>query len=124
MVDDEVSIRSLVRGILESTGFDVMEAKDGREGLEVFQKHMDTIRLVVLDMTMPYMQGDEVFREMRNLKEDVKVILSSGYNKQEIISHFNGKGTGAFIQKPYQAQQLIDLVHTTLDPRNNKKSRT
>ena len=67
-------------------------------------------------MTMPHMNGEEAFREMRRIQEDVKVILSSGYNKQETINLFNGKGSGAFIQKPYQAQQLIDLVRSTLEP--------
>lgn len=114
VVDDEDTIRALARKILERVGFNVLTASDGREGLKVYRENKDAIHLVLLDMTMPHLGGEETFRELRSIDKDVRVILSSGYNEQEATSRFTGKGLAGFIQKPYRAQELIDLLRTIL----------
>ncbi|MCF6286140.1 MAG: response regulator, partial [Candidatus Hydrogenedentes bacterium] len=106
IVDDEETIRTLSRRGLERMGFDVLAASDGREGLDVFSNHCDEIVVVLLDLTMPHMGGEETFRELRRIKKDVCVVLSSGYNEEEIAQSFAGKGLAGFIQKPYHMGQL------------------
>ena len=106
LVDDEETIRALGKQMLERLGFSVLLAADGREGLQVFSERRDEIHCVLLDLTMPHMDGEEAFREMRRLRHDVRVILSSGYNEQEVSQRFVGKGLAGFIQKPYQLSVL------------------
>jgi len=114
IVDDEETICKTAAMILQRVGFSTLTAKDGMEGVEVFQKHQHEIVAVLLDMTMPRMGGEEAFRSLRAVKSDVKVILSSGYNEQDATNRFVGKGLAGFIQKPYMAKQLQDLVLTLL----------
>jgi signal transduction histidine kinase/CheY-like chemotaxis protein len=114
LVDDEETVRTVGKLMLEEMGFDVTLAVDGRDGVEKFREHQDEIALVLLDMTMPGMGGEETFREIRRIKPDAAVILSSGYNEQEVTSRFAGKGLAGFIQKPYQYQTLLEKVREVL----------
>lgn len=76
----------------------------------MFRTHADEITAVLLDLTMPHMSGEEVLRAIRTIRSDVRVILSSGYNEQDTISQFQGKGLAGFIQKPYQTMKLIEKL--------------
>lgn len=109
VVDDDETVRSVAKMILEEAGFGVITANDGREAVELF-KSQQNIELVLLDMTMPHMNGEDCFCELRRIDPDVKVILSSGYNEQDATNRFAGKGLAGFIQKPYPPQDLIDVV--------------
>lgn len=115
VIDDEEAVRGLARRMLEMMGFTVRTAGDDREGVEVFRNEGEQIDLVLLDMTMPHLDGSETFRELRRLRNDVKVILSSGYNEHSAISQFAGKGLVGFIQKPYSYDELKDIVRKVLD---------
>jgi|GEM_PF-536774 len=115
LVDDEETILAVSQDILERSGFRVLCAADGRSALDFFFAHRDEIRLVILDMTMPHMSGEETFRELRRLKPDVKVLLSSGYNEQEATHRFSGKGLAGFIQKPYRASELLERIRIVLE---------
>jgi len=114
LVDDEETIRSLGKEILSAFGFTVLTAEDGREALEIFQKAHNQIDLVLLDLMMPHMDGADCFRELKRIKPDIKVIMSSGYNEQEISQRFVGKGLAGFLQKPYQMQQLINMIRKVM----------
>lgn len=118
VVDDEESIRVLARKTLERAGFRVLLAEDGREGLRIYREHPDEIRLVLLDVTMPHLDGQETYRELRRIRKDVCVILSSGYNEKEATEQFAGKGLAGFIQKPYRPQELLQLIRTSLERPN------
>ncbi len=115
VVDDEEMIRDTARMILEAVGFEVALAADGREAVEIFRARSEEIRAVLLDMTMPHMGGEETFTELRRIRGDVRVILSSGYNEQEATNRFAGKGLAGFIQKPYPPQNLVELLRGILD---------
>jgi PAS domain S-box-containing protein len=115
VVDDEETVRALARRSLERHGFGVLTASDGVEGVAIFREHCDEIVAVLLDMTMPRMGGEDTFRELRRIRSEVRVILSSGYNEQEAISHFVGKGLSGFIQKPYQSRELIAKLREILE---------
>jgi PAS domain S-box-containing protein len=114
VVDDEEGVRLVASQILKMAGFSVMMADDGRAAVQIFRTHANEIKAVLLDMTMPHMSGEEVFREMQTIKPEVRVILSSGYNERETISVFQGKGPAAFIQKPYQPMKLLEKVRDIL----------
>jgi PAS domain S-box-containing protein len=114
LVDDEETVRALGKSMLERLGFRVLVAADGREALSVFRAHQTDIVCVLLDLTMPHKDGEETFRELRQLQSDVRVILSSGYNEQEVSQRFVGKGLAGFIQKPYQTQALAAKLRDIL----------
>ena len=115
LVDDEETVRAVGKRMLEQVGFCVQVASDGREAVELFEEDGDDIVCVVLDLTMPHMDGEEAFRQLRRLRPKVKVVLSSGYNEQEVINRFAGKGLAGFIQKPYQSDALWRTVKRVLD---------
>jgi two-component system, cell cycle sensor histidine kinase and response regulator CckA len=110
VVDDDEALRLLAKEILTEGGFDVILAKDGAEAVELFGVHKDIIVAVLLDMTMPRMNGEETFRELRRMQSDVRVLLSSGYNEQDATSRFAGKGLAGFLHKPYRAGVLIERM--------------
>ncbi len=115
LVDDEELVRSVGSRMLTLMGFDVITALDGVEALEIYRKRTDDITLVLLDLAMPRMGGEETFSELRRVNEDVKVILSSGYNEQDSTSKFAGKGLAGFIQKPYRLDSLRQKIREVLD---------
>jgi two-component system cell cycle sensor histidine kinase/response regulator CckA len=114
VADDEETIRTLGKLMLERLGFNVLLAADGREAVEIFEQHADEISLVVLDLTMPRMNGEEAFRALKELRPGVRVVLSSGYSESEIAARFAGKGPAGFIQKPYTLAALRVKVKQAL----------
>ena len=114
LVDDEKAVRTVGKSMLETAGFAVLMADDGREAVEVFRERRDEIVLTILDMTMPHMSGEEAFREIRRINNNARVILCSGYNEQEVTNRFAGKGLTGFVHKPYQYQALIEKVRKAL----------
>ncbi len=100
--------------MLEQLGFRVLTAADGREALAVYRAHMDEITLVLLDLTMPHMDGEETFRELRRLDPEVRVVMSSGYTEQDVTSRFAGKGLAGFLQKPYTLAELTGRLQAAL----------
>ena len=95
-------------------GFDVLSARDGAEALDLYREHADEIVCVLLDLTMPLMDGEEAFREIRRVDPEVIVILSSGYNEQDATRRFDGKGLAGFIQKPFTISSLKRKVMQVL----------
>ena len=117
VVDDEAMVRGVARRVLEHAGYRVLTAGDGREGIEVFERHARDISLVLLDLTMPRMSGDETVRELRRVKRDVRVLLSSGYNEREATGEITGPHLAGFIQKPYVAAALLNKIREVIDVR-------
>ncbi|MEW6427577.1 MAG: transporter substrate-binding domain-containing protein [Thermodesulfobacteriota bacterium] len=116
LVDDEETVRAIGREMLKELGFSVLTAADGREGLEIFKQHPE-IAVVILDLTMPHLDGEQTFRELRKLKPDIDVIMSSGYNEQEVTQKFAGKGLAGFVQKPYKLSELRRALQPLWDRR-------
>lgn len=114
VVDDEPLVLELARHMLEKMGFTVLTADNGREGLEVFRQHAGQLRCVLLDMTMPQMDGEQTYREMRRLQETVPVILMSGYNEQTATSRLAGRGLAGFVHKPYDFATLARAIRKVL----------
>ncbi len=115
VIDDEEVVLKAARAALEKQGYRVTTASDGRKGVELFAASPESFDLVLLDMTMPVMGGEEAFRMLRQIKPEVRVLGSSGYSGQEAARRF-GEGLAGFIQKPYGAPTLCRAVGTILAP--------
>ncbi len=109
LVDDEETVRDIGREMLQKLGFTVLTANEGYEAVEMF-KATPVIAVVILDLTMPRMDGEQCFLELKRLKPDVKVFMSSGYSEQEVAEKFAGKGLAGFIQKPYTLSVLKEAL--------------
>jgi CheY-like chemotaxis protein len=115
VVDDEEIVRRTAKSMLERHGYTVVVAENGEQGVELFKVLSEKVSAVLLDMTMPVMGGEEAFSRMRTIREDVRVILSSGYNEVEAVRRFTGKGLAGFIQKPYSSLALAEKVRSVLE---------
>jgi signal transduction histidine kinase/CheY-like chemotaxis protein len=113
-VDDEEIVRNVARTALERYGYKVLLAENGLEGVEMFRRVPDEISLVIMDVTMPVMSGEEALEELQKIQPYVKIILSSGYNEAEATRRFADKGLAGFIQKPYTAIELARKVKAAL----------
>jgi CheY-like chemotaxis protein len=117
VVDDEEAVRGVCTALVRRLGLQTIAAADGEEALALFKTHADTIGCVLLDLTMPRMDGINTFREMKRLRPDTPVILCSGYNEQEATQHFTGEGLAGFIQKPFGLQDLRNKLKPALTRR-------
>ncbi len=115
VVDDEESIRSMAAGILAQMGFDALLAADGMEALVLYETHKADIRLIIMDLTMPHMDGAEAFAALRARGHATPVVLSSGFNESEAVNRFKGEGLAGFLQKPYRVQSFIQAVKGALE---------
>ncbi len=114
MIDDESIVRRTAKTTLERRGYDVVLAENGAEGCDLLRALANKISLVLLDLTMPGMDGEQTLRELKLIRPDIKVLLSSGYNEVEVIQRFTGKGLSGFIQKPYTSAALVEKIRTAL----------
>ncbi|MCP4422267.1 MAG: PAS domain S-box protein [Chloroflexi bacterium] len=110
VIDDEQPVREAVTDILEAEGYEVITAVNGKKGLALYKTRIDEVSLVLLDLSMPGMNGAETFRELQQLNPNVRVILSSGYNQIEATNRFAEKGLAGFLQKPYTINALTETV--------------
>ena len=110
VVDDEELVRKMARFTLERYGYVVDVASDGREGLAAFAARPDEFAAVLLDLTMPGMTGEEVLRRIREIRQDLPVVLSSGYTESEAVKRFENLGLAGFLQKPYTATALAKRI--------------
>ena len=113
IVDDEPLVCEVGEQMLKRMGFDVFTASDGEKALEVYRDH--NITCVLLDLTMPAMDGKETFLELQKINPDVKVILCSGYNEQDVVTHFSSKGLAGFLQKPFKKAALMKKLAEVLE---------
>ena len=114
VVDDEETVRSTVARMLRPTGLESVLVSDGLEAVEVFRADPGRFVLVLLDLTMPRMDGEETFAELRRLRADVRVVLMSGYNQQEALVRFPGKVLASFLQKPFDIAELRAVLQSVL----------
>ncbi len=115
LVDDEDSVRKLASQILKKFGYTVLTAVNGKKGVEVFSLTRQRIDLVILDLIMPQMGGRDCLREILELASETKVIIASGYAANGEIAEAIQEGAKASVRKPYEAQQLLELVRKVLD---------
>ena len=115
LVDDEEEVLKVGKKFLKAMGYQVLTARDGKEAIEVHQKHKQSIDLVLLDIIMPYMKGGEVFDRLKEINPNVKVLLSSGYSIDGEATKILERGGKGFIQKPFDIKQLSQSIRVILD---------
>ena len=114
LVDDELSVRESTGNLLKELGFNVLVAENGEQGLQAFATHVNDIVAVILDLTMPRLSGGEVFEQIRRLRPQLPVLLSSGYNEENTMERFAGKGLAGFLQKPFSINDLAAKLEQCL----------
>lgn len=115
VVDDEREVRMVARSMLESGGYEVLEAADGPQGLELFRERFREIDLLLIDMTMPRMNGVELFEEARRIDPEIRAVLSSGYSESFARQDLGKHGLSAFVAKPYDRMSLLSKVSQALN---------
>jgi CheY-like chemotaxis protein len=115
VVDDEEFISFLAQRLLTDEGYRVITARDGFQAVEIYRKLRDQISLVILDFTMPVMDGADVFAELQEINPQVPVVLSSGFAEQGRLQTMLARGLRGFIPKPYTHQKLLSQVRSILD---------
>jgi len=100
--------------VLKKLGYTVLNAKNGREAVALFQEHGDTINLVILDIVMPDIGGGEVYDRLKEIRPDVKVLLSSGYSIDGQARDIMDRGCDGFIQKPFSMKALSEKLSEIL----------
>lgn len=114
LVDDEEVLRNLGRSMLESLGYEVFLASHGREAVDVFEKMPDKIDLVVLDMIMPVMGGKEALIELKRVRPDCRIIVASGFAKENDLAEMASFGISGFLRKPFRLAELSQAIARAL----------
>ncbi|MBW2523395.1 MAG: response regulator, partial [Deltaproteobacteria bacterium] len=114
LVDDEELIRSSSSRMLERLGYRVIAAADGREALELFAAHRDRISLVILDVVMPEMDGLEALERLRAEDPSIRVLVASGYGRDDRVDGLLSAGANGFIQKPFHVVRLADAIASVM----------
>jgi DNA-binding NtrC family response regulator len=116
LIDDESIIRTAVAEYLELTGYSVLVAEDGEEGLEIFQKEWPQLALVLLDVSLPKMSGTEVLAHIRELTADMAIIILSGLNETDVLAEMGKFQPFTFMKKPFRLDQLIVAIKDVIRP--------
>lgn len=106
VVDDEKNVLRIAVAMVKMCGFNVISAHDGADAVSTFREHAEEIDVVMMDLTMPNMDGVAAMHKLRLIKPDVKIILTSGFNEQEFNERINGQVPSGFIRKPYSVKEV------------------
>ncbi len=115
LVDDEEEIINVGKNFLEKLGYKPLIARNGLEAVEIFKIYQDEISLVVLDLIMPIMSGKEAFSEIKTIKEDAKILVSTGYAVDDKVEGFLNQGCHGFLQKPFSLNEFARALRRILD---------
>jgi two-component system cell cycle sensor histidine kinase/response regulator CckA len=115
LVDDEEIVLGLGIHMLQKLGFDVLDARDAAEAFEIYKQHQDEINLVIMDLIMPRGGGLGLYRQMKRLNSDLKVIATSGYDMAGQMDELSELGCRNFIQKPFVLSQLSEMINEVLN---------
>ena len=115
LIDDELEVRNIAVRMLERLNFDVVIAADGYAGVDMFERQASEFVLALVDMTMPGLDGEDVFRALRRIRPDIKVILMSGYDERDTTKRFVGLGLAGFLAKPFRLEDLRTKIREAFD---------
>ena len=122
VVDDEPVVRRALGRMLQLLGFEMIEAAGGAEGIEIFRRNAGRIRAVILDLTMPNLDGVETLRRLRQVDPDAFVVIASGYAEAEVEARFRGKAPDGFVQKPFGLDALRKHLRAALERAGGKRA--
>lgn len=115
LVDDEDMILDVSRKMLEKLGYTVLSAASGHEAIDMYQKHLEEISLVIIDMIMPDLNGGETYDELKKITPEIKVLLASGYSMDGQAQDILSRGCNGFIQKPFNIKGISYKIRAILD---------
>ena len=115
IIDDEATMRHVAHEMLAECGYKIITASNGDEGVQIYKIKRAEIDIVLLDMIMPKMSGEEVFEELVKINPDVRVVLTSGFRKDEKVERIMKKGIRYFLQKPYTIQRISSIVYAAIN---------
>lgn len=115
LVDDEAMALALVKRILVEAGYNVICAQSGFECLELFRNAPDKFDLILLDLTMPMMNGEETFHRLRHIRPDVPVVLCAGFIQQDQLDRLLEEGLAGLLRKPLAPDEIVSHVRSTLE---------
>ena len=122
VADDEEDVRMMVRTMLESLDYRVLEARDGREAVDLYRQHAGEVDLLLLDMMMPGMTGEEAFAGIRRISPSARAVLMSGYDDKGRIGQAVGSGFSGFLQKPFRRWELAQKMTEALGSSPRKEA--
>ena len=114
VVDDEKMALTLIDRFLREAGYDVVVAQSGFEAVDFFRREPHRYSLVLLDFSLPFMDGEEVFRRLREIRNNIPVVLCTGFILQERLTGMLGQGLNGFLRKPVPPDELLAVVKSTL----------
>ena len=114
LIDDELDAREVGQQVLERAGLKVLTAESGEDGLELFGAHAADITCVLLDLTMPGMDGLETYRRLHDIDPPVPVVLCSGYPEHAALERFADEGLAGFLEKPYDPADMLERVRDAI----------
>ncbi|MDZ7728644.1 MAG: response regulator [Dehalococcoidia bacterium] len=114
VVDDDESVRRVTMRALEAFGFGTLGAKDGYEAVDVLKGHAKALHCIIVDMSMPGMNGEQTLHALREVEAQVPVLLASGHSSEEMQDSYGGVGFAGYLQKPFQLAQLAQKVEGTI----------
>lgn len=115
IIDDEATMRHVAHEMLHECGYRTITASNGEEGIQIYKIKQNEIDIVLLDMIMPKMSGEEVYEELRKINPGIKVVLTSGFKKDEKVERIMNKGIEYFLQKPYTIQKISSVVYAAIN---------
>jgi len=114
IVDDDDSLRQTLGAIVEIEGFDFYEAVNGAEACEIYKNEQKKISFIVLDMIMPEMSGYETFFKLKEINDDIKALIISGYSENKEVFEMLEKGAVAFLRKPFKIKELMSIIRENI----------
>jgi PAS domain S-box-containing protein len=115
VIDDDEGVCELAKDVLRGAGMTVLTASDGQEGVKLFRLHADSIRVVLLDRTMPSLSGTDTFKAIRALRSDAKIVLVSGHLEERVTGELAGRGLAGFLKKPFSPETLLARVRQVIE---------
>ncbi len=115
VIDDEESVREAVSDILDMEGITVLQAANGQKGIDIYQSRQAEIDLILLDLSMPGLSGEDTLKKLRQINPQVRVLLSSGYSESDVTFRLDQSGLVGFLQKPYHMNTLLEEVGRCLN---------
>ncbi|MFH1020307.1 MAG: PAS domain S-box protein [Pseudomonadota bacterium] len=115
VVDDDELVRGMAEEVLSAVGYTVLTAANGQEGVDLYRQHRERIKAVLLDMAMPVMSGREAFIGMQKINPGVKVLLASGFRKDNRVEEILRLGVKDFLQKPYTITKLASAIKKVIE---------
>jgi DNA-binding NtrC family response regulator len=115
VIEDDESVLDALKRMLKHFGYAIISASNGEKAIEIYLVEQERIDLVILSLNMPGMGGRKCLEKMLEIKPDLKTIVTSGYSSATSIEDINKSGTFAFIEKPYQLEDLLRTIRKVVD---------